>query len=123
MTWKTLLPVTAGLLLATMVGCRSPLDSLIRPQSPEPQGDGYSNAMPVSHTGAIVYGDGGQEIYGCPGQCEDAGRRAKWDHRWSYVPPQNLSYPAPNQPGAVVQYPYYTLKGPSDFFWDPKISR
>ena len=30
--------------------------------------------------------------------------------------PQELRYPAPNTPMAVVQYPYYTTKGPSDFF-------
>lgn len=37
-------------------------------------------------------------------------------HKFSYYPPKNLSYPAPNVPAAVVQYPYYTVKGPDDFF-------
>jgi hypothetical protein len=30
--------------------------------------------------------------------------------------PQQLVYPPANSPAAVVQYPYYTHKGPSDFF-------
>jgi hypothetical protein len=30
-----------------------------------------------------------------------------------------LLYPPENAPGAVVVYPYYTLKGPDDFFWPP----
>lgn len=33
-----------------------------------------------------------------------------------YDVPTDLSYPQQNTPAAVVQYPYYTLKGPSDFF-------
>ncbi|MBW3539691.1 MAG: hypothetical protein KY476_05420 [Planctomycetes bacterium] len=38
-------------------------------------------------------------------------------HHWfRYNHPQGLVYPPPNQPPAVVQYPYYTTKGPDDFF-------
>ena len=39
-------------------------------------------------------------------------------HRhWSvYEQPKNLVYPPTQVPGSVVQYPYYTLKGPDDFF-------
>jgi hypothetical protein len=37
-------------------------------------------------------------------------------HWFSYEQPQNLVYPPENQPAAVIQYPYYTVKGPSDFF-------
>jgi hypothetical protein len=35
---------------------------------------------------------------------------------YSYQRPSNLSYPPPQVPGGVIVYPYYTLKGPSDFF-------
>ena len=35
---------------------------------------------------------------------------------YSYQRPSNLQYPPPQVPGGVVVYPYYTLKGPSDFF-------
>jgi hypothetical protein len=37
-------------------------------------------------------------------------------HWFSYEQPRNLVYPPANTPAAVVQYPYYTLKGPDDFF-------
>ena len=37
-------------------------------------------------------------------------------HSFSYYPPKDLRYPAPNTPAAVVQYPYYTVKGPDCFF-------
>ena len=35
----------------------------------------------------------------------------------NYQVPRNLQYPNPNQPNALVQYPYYTLRGPTDFFY------
>ena len=37
-------------------------------------------------------------------------------HWFSYEQPRNLVYPPANQPAAVIQYPYYTVKGPDDFF-------
>ncbi|MCA8982748.1 MAG: hypothetical protein R3C12_02330 [Planctomycetaceae bacterium] len=37
-------------------------------------------------------------------------------HTYRYKAPNCPVYPAPNQPGGVVTYPYYTHKGPSDFF-------
>jgi hypothetical protein len=37
-------------------------------------------------------------------------------HTWEYNAPKGLTYPDQNQPPATVQYPYYTIKGPSDFF-------
>ncbi|HID22559.1 MAG TPA: hypothetical protein EYP14_09175 [Planctomycetaceae bacterium] len=39
-------------------------------------------------------------------------------HTYCYKRPQGLVYPPQNQPAAVVQYPYYTVKGPTDFFYD-----
>lgn len=38
-------------------------------------------------------------------------------HTWEYNAPQGLRYPDPNQPPAVIQYPYYTVKGPTDYFY------
>lgn len=35
-----------------------------------------------------------------------------------YRAPRNLSYPENNTPAATVQYPYYTVRGPTDFFYD-----
>ena len=34
----------------------------------------------------------------------------------TYDAPTDLSYPDPNQPPAHLQWPYYTLRGPTDFF-------
>lgn len=39
-------------------------------------------------------------------------------HSYSYERPGNLVYPGPNAVGGSVVYPYYTHKGPSDFFRD-----
>lgn len=39
-------------------------------------------------------------------------------HSYSYERPANLVYPSPNAVGGSVVYPYYTHKGPSDFFRD-----
>ncbi|MBL4884267.1 MAG: hypothetical protein JKY95_14865 [Planctomycetaceae bacterium] len=38
-------------------------------------------------------------------------------HTYSYKTPNNLSYPQQSQLGGAITYPYYTHKGPSDFFW------
>jgi hypothetical protein len=63
-------------------------------------------------------------------QCEDHGHHHHFFHRgliedypehhftYSYMRPKNLQYPPPHVPGGIVVYPYYTLKGPSDFFRD-----
>jgi hypothetical protein len=39
-------------------------------------------------------------------------------HAYSYERPGDLVYPGPNAVGGSVVYPYYTHKGPSDFFRD-----
>lgn len=76
---------------------------------------------------------------GMPGNCPDCygnGQGPHWDgtkwcyndgttyHGWGpthtyqhqYKVPRNLSYPDANTPAGVVVYPYYTHKGPDDFF-------
>jgi len=37
-------------------------------------------------------------------------------YSFAYEYPNDLSYPPSNVPGGAVVYPYYTHKGPSDFF-------
>ncbi len=70
---------------------------------------------------------GGQCPHGCPpgGRCQHGyfghiGPDGDWypTHRYtySYNEPRNLSYPPPQVPAGAVVYPYYTHKGPSDFF-------
>ena len=43
-------------------------------------------------------------------------RQLDFQHLYRYKAPQNLKYPPANQPAGVVVYPYYTVKGPDDFF-------
>jgi hypothetical protein len=129
MTWKNLLPACAGVLLLSVVGCTSPLSQLIRGQSP----DGGCNSCPGGQSGAIVYGDGCQQIQGgghfwgsgrphgngwqATGPFHNEYESQHHTHHWDYIPPYGLSYPPDGQPNAVVFYPYYTLKGPDDFFY------
>lgn len=44
--------------------------------------------------------------HGCP----------KHVHSYQYNWPRNQVYPSPVLPAGMVQYPYYTLRGPTDFF-------
>lgn len=120
MTRKTLLPAAAGLLLMAMTGCQGPLQETIRGQNPGAQSAAYSS-------GAIIYGDGHQVIQAGPnGQCgPQCGPGCQHGHhnghyQWTYTPPQGLRYPPQNGPSGVVFYPYYTLKGPDDFFYTGK---
>lgn len=59
------------------------------------------------------------EAYGnsCDDECDEDGNKLKrHKYRYTYYPPQNLCYPPPNMPTPIVQYPYYTVRGPTDFF-------
>lgn len=67
------------------------------------------------------YGSYGYGGYGCPsGNCnhfQHLHPKCVRDSRtYSYKQPSDLRYPMQNQLGGVVVYPYYTHKGPSDFF-------
>ncbi len=56
---------------------------------------------------------------GCPGGACGGGCGHGFPHHgysFSYERPNDLSYPPANVPGGAVVYPYYTLRGPSDFF-------
>ena len=57
---------------------------------------------------------------GCPSCGPGCGRCPDWTpthHKtYSYSVPRDLSYPEQNAVGGAVVYPYYTHKGPSDFF-------
>lgn len=57
---------------------------------------------------------------GCPSCGPGCGRTADWvptHHKtYSYSVPKDLSYPEQNAVGGAIVYPYYTHKGPSDFF-------
>ena len=100
-------------LMTASVGC-SQNQSLVRGQTPMEYQEtpGYG---PVSYSGPA----GGYQSYDCPA-CPQGGQADWWrpthHHTWEYHAPQNLLYPPDNAPNAIQQYPYYTVKGPSDFF-------
>lgn len=61
----------------------------------------------------------------CPnGACQDGSCECclkklcenRHHHWYTYNEPKGLVYPQQNSPAAVVQYPYYTVRGPTDFF-------
>ena len=81
-----------------------------------PPGGGAGSCPPQSYGGTCPHG-----VHG--GGCQSCGNGPDWypkHHRtYSYSVPNDLSYPAQSGAGAVggaVVYPYYTHKGPSDFF-------
>lgn len=180
MTRFVSLSLFAGLLIAS-TGCRSPLDGIVRAQSPAGQPAQYvQQPLVVSHGGPPVeyspvsfgHGEHGQVVYGDGFEhgdcgCDDCGHKCwflklfHWhhcnkckeckvnkhrhrihellhrkhkfckqlcekrtqlehDYKWTYNPPQGLVYPPQNQPAGVIQYPYYTVKGPTDFFYTGK---
>ena len=84
---------------------------------------GWGMVQPVSmhhsqsRSGSMSWQGGypAQTACGC-GRCGQGGWAPTHHHTFEYKQPTNLVYPPANQPASVVQYPYYTLKGPSDFF-------
>lgn len=92
------------------------------------QGPGEWSSGPVMVQGCPscqgTAGHGGHVVHGqnCPqsGLCPTGSCNLPFVpvHRnfHTYTTPDGLSYPPQNVPPAVYQYPYYTLRGPTDFF-------
>ncbi|RLS53963.1 MAG: hypothetical protein DWH91_13055 [Planctomycetota bacterium] len=63
---------------------------------------------------------GGTCPHGIHGGCRSCGTANDWYPKhhfsYSYSVPNDLKYPSPNAVGGAIAYPYYTFKGPSDFF-------
>lgn len=115
--------------LMASVGCQSN-HAIIRGQNPAscaPGANGPMGPMP----GPMYYdGPASGDGMACPsGQCQsecewarypsDCPENYHWPkhhHTFDYRQPKGLVYPPQNQPAGVVVYPYYTCKGPSDFF-------
>ena len=91
------LAVCLGVSLA--VGCQNPR-GIVRGQAP--------NEARFAPTNYDVMHQGDQQPQGA--------LRGGHYHTFEYREPEGMSYPPANQPPAVVQYPYYTLRGPTDFF-------
>jgi hypothetical protein len=109
--------------MSALVGCQTN-QSIVRGQTPA-QGRGPTGLNP----GPMYYdGAAGAGSMGCPhchnhphgAQCPVCAPDNFWTpthhHTYDYRQPKELVYPPQNQPAAAVVYPYYTLKGPSDFF-------
>jgi len=83
----------------------------------------------VRPVGYETYGSA-QEPYGsydssgyCPPHGRVRGRVPREWNRFTYKTPKNLTYPGANQMPAVIQYPYYTCKGPDCFFYQGTTNR
>lgn len=57
---------------------------------------------------------GGCQHCGCQGACGHGCPQHYQTYRFDW--PQNMVYPTSGVPAGMVVYPYYSLKGPSDFF-------
>ena len=119
--------VASCALIGLISGCMNTQD-VVRSQGPEMMS--YANSpgqMGMGMPGPMM-GMGGHQGHqhgpgmACPTcpQPHQQGHdfwRPTHHHTWDYTPPTDLRYPDPNQPPAVMQYPYYTVKGPTDFFY------
>lgn len=103
-----------GAIGITVTGCAN-TSPVTRAQSPPIQGDVWGQPV-IGGSCQSCQGSGG-----CP-SCVDPNQKLNLPchpvHRNSFTvnEPQNLMYPpSPSQAG-IVQYPYYTFRGPTDFF-------
>lgn len=113
----------ASLVLVVISGCASGT-ALTRAQSPDqlrtaPRGRAIQQ---VGYTENDQYYqdlqmDPAAQGYNCsPGGFGHDFCAPPQSHRFEYVVPQGLNYPPPNAQPGIVQYPYYTVKGPDCFF-------
>ncbi len=119
--------IVAG--MSALVGCQTN-QAVVRGQTPNTQtACGPMGSMPGPMPGPMYYnGPAGAGPMNCPpshnhpngAECPlcapDNFWTPKHHHTYDYRQPKDLVYPPQNQPAAAVVYPYYTLKGPSDFF-------
>lgn len=127
---RALTLLLSGAIGLAVTGCAA--TPTFRGQSPNPafaSWDGSAQMMqPVSHGVACPDGNchpgyGGYAAQCPPGHghnCQGAGCNLPFHpvHRnfYTYSTPQGLMYPPENASPATYQYPYYTLRGPTDFF-------
>ncbi len=116
-----------GVLVAgtmAIVGCQSN-HAVVRGQNPGPGVNGPMGPMPGpmsydgpagADSGAYPSGQCAPEWARHPSDCPENYHSPTHHHTFDYRQPKNLTYPPQNQPAGVVVYPYYTCKGPSDFF-------
>lgn len=113
--------------MSALVGCQTN-SAVVRGQTPAPNAPAAQGPM-APMPGPIYYnGPASADPMSCPpchnhpygAECPMCAPDNFWvpkhHHTYDYKQPKNLVYPPHNQPAGVVVYPYYTLKGPSDFF-------
>ena len=84
----------------------------------------YTTANSAAGCPACEYGrgcpQGGCQHCGCRGGCNEGnsgpGGCPQHYQTYRYDWPQNTVAPPTEMPAAMVQYPYYTFRGPTDFF-------
>jgi len=103
MKTRIVLGLAVCLSVSLAVGCQNPR-GIVRGQAPN---QAMTEAQ-FAPTDQGVMNHGGQQPQG--------GFRGGHYHTFEYRAPEGMTYPPANQPPAVVQYPYYTLRGPTDFF-------
>ena len=129
MSAKTAWGIGLCLLAPLCIGCTS-TPGVVRGQSPaiSPVRDSASRLASHHDAHCDYQRDPNYMVHGGPpigpgnpagpDQCDDR-RPNEWQpthNLWyKYNHPRNLVYPPDNTPAAVVQYPYYTCKGPDDF--------
>lgn len=120
---KLLLCTVLGVSLPWLVGCGA-ASGVVRGQTPTSE----IPAIPTNFT-ANLSGEGcdqpsqvgdacqfcGDHCGGTCNMCMGYGWRPHHRHTYVYKRPE-LSYPPMNGPTGTVVYPYYTVKGPDDFF-------
>jgi hypothetical protein len=132
---RALMILLSGAIGLLATGCASSTPTL-RGQNPDGgfgawggaagmgHGDCQSGMCQPGHSGhAPQCGPGGSCQHGHGGMCRGgAGCNLPFHpvHRnfHTYDAPRGLMYPPENAAPAQVQYPYYTLRGPTDFFME-----
>ena len=92
--------------------------------------DGYYTDRNQPYTAANANGcDQCNNGQGCPqGGCQRCGRgcgyrdgKPQHYQTYQYDWPRNQVYPQQGVPAGMIQYPYYTLRGPTDFFMEKSL--
>ena len=140
MRYQAVMMLFSGAIGLCLSGCAATTPTM-RAQSPNASFAGYScgqehggancqscdggygmMGMPVNcHSGVCPPGGGcrtgGACGPGCDGsRCLNVPFHPVHRNFHTYDVPSGLEYPQDNQPPAVYQYPYYTTRGPTDFF-------
>lgn len=132
MLYRTMAVLLSGTIAIFVTGCASSVPTM-RAQSPQDGYGSWSDGPASNHDCPMCQAsDGHAHGQACPpshgshgghhgaANCQGAGCNLPLHpvHRnfHTYHAPQNLMYPPENAAPAQVQYPYYTFRGPTDFF-------